>query len=445
MTQSAVGPAGTFAGFTATDAPAEAGLYRCVHCGFCLPVCPTYLETGLETNSPRGRLALMKAVNEGRLRITDAVVGHWDLCLQCRACEEVCPSQVPYGPLMEATRAQVEEQFKRPARERLARKAGYHAVLPHPALLRAAGHALRLYQRSGLQSAVRASRVLKALPDNLHNMEAGLPDVKGSFFTAGGQVIRPSGLPRARVALLSGCVMPMTHGATMEATVRVLARNGVEVHVPGDQGCCGALNVHAGELETAREMARRNIDAFLADDPDAIITASAGCGSTMKEYGELLRNDPQYREKAECFASFVRDIHEFLVDLPFEPPKASVDLRVTYQDPCHLAHVQRITEPPRRILRSIPGLELVEMPEADVCCGSAGVYSLTEKDMSQRLGRRKAQNVASTGAAVMATANPGCAMHVQGVLRAVGEKSRVMYVVDLLDEAYAQESAGAAR
>jgi len=443
MTQSAVGPAGTFAGFTASDAPAETGLYRCVHCGFCLEVCPTYLETGLETNSPRGRIALMKAINEGRLRMTAAVVGHWDRCLQCGACEELCPSQVPYGRLMEATRAQAEEQFRRPIRERLARAVGYRGVMPHPGRLRAAGHALRLYERSGLQRAVRASGVLKALPGNLQHAEASLPDVKGSFFKAQGQVIRPRGLPKARVALLSGCVMPMAHGATMEATARVLTRNGIEVHVPKDQGCCGALNAHVGELETARQMARRNIDAFLAVDPDAIVTASAGCGSTMKEYGELLQDDPDYRDKAERAASLTKDIHEFLVDLPFEPPKAALHLRVTYQDACHLAHVQRITEAPRRILRSIPGLELIELPEADICCGSAGTYSLTQREMSQRLGRRKARNVASTGAAVMATGNPGCAMHVEGVLRTLGEKARVMYVVDLLDEAYALENAAA--
>ncbi|MBM3956671.1 MAG: 4Fe-4S dicluster domain-containing protein, partial [Gemmatimonadetes bacterium] len=441
MAQLAVGPTGTFKGFTRTDAPAEAGLYRCVHCGFCLAVCPTYLETGLEAESPRGRLALMKAVNEGRLRLTAAVVGHWDLCLQCRACEEVCPSQVPYGPLMEATRAQVEQQFRRTIQERLARVAGYRGVLPHSGRLRAAGHALRLYQRSGLQRAVRASGILKVLPGNLDHMEASLPELKDAFFSAQGRLFRPRGLPRARVALLSGCVMPMTHGPTMEAVVRVLTRNGIEVHVPAGQGCCGALNVHAGELESAREMARRNIDAFLEVEPDAIITASAGCGSTMKEYGELLRDDPHYSSRAEQVASLTKDIHEYLVELPFEPPRAAMNLRVTYQDACHLAHAQRIREAPRRILRSIPGVEFVELPEADVCCGSAGTYSLTQRDMSGRLGRRKVANVKSTGAAVMATGNPGCAMHIAGQLCTHGEQTTVMYVVDLLAEAYGREEA----
>ncbi len=445
MTQAPVGPAGTFGGFTTPDAPEEAGLYRCVHCGFCLAVCPTYLETGLEAFSPRGRLALMKALNEGRLQMTETVVGRWDACLQCRACEEVCPSQVPYGPLMEGARAEIEAQFKRPLRARLARAGGYRQVLPHPARLRAAGRALRLYQRSGLQRAVRATGVLKAMPGDLEHMEASLPELAGTFFTAEGQVVRPRGVARAKVALLSGCVMPMAHGPTMEATVRVLTRNGVEVHVPKGQGCCGALNAHAGELESARRMARRNIDTFLEVEPDAIITASAGCGSTMKEYGDLLSSDLEYREKAEHVAALTKDIHEFLVELPFTPPAASLDRRVTYQDPCHLSHAQRITEAPRQILRSMPGIELVDLPESDVCCGSAGTYSITQKDLSQRLGRRKAGNIASTGAAVAATGNPGCAMHVAGTLRSLGEETRVMYVIDLLDEAYALENPASTR
>jgi glycolate oxidase iron-sulfur subunit len=244
---------------------------------------------------------------------------------------------------------------------------------------------------------------------------------------------------RATVTLLSGCVMPLIHGPTMEATVRVLARNGVEVIVPKDQGCCGTLNIHAGEREKAREMARRTIDGLLIDGIDAIVVASAGCGSAMKEYGELLKNDPVYRDRAERFGKLTKDVHEFLANLPLDPPKAELKLRVTYQDACHLAHAQRLTQPPRRLLRAIPGLELVEMPESSVCCGAGGTYFLQEPSMSKRLAARKARNVASTESAVVATPNPGCAIQMENALRQLGSKAQVRYVVDLLDEAYRLE------
>ena len=256
------------------------------------------------------------------------------------------------------------------------------------------------------------------------------------FFSAKGQVVRPRGVPRGRVALLAGCVMPLSHASTMEAATRVLAHNGVEVVVTAGQGCCGALNAHAGERDSARAMARRNIDSFLSADPDAIVSLSAGCGSTMKEYGELLHHDDEYAAKAERAASLTRDIHEYLVGLPFTPPKTKVERRVTYQDACHLANAQRITEAPRQLLRAIPGLELVELPESGICCGSAGTYSITQKEMSLRLGERKANNVNSTGAEIVATGNPGCAMQMENALRRVGSAAQVKYVVDLLDEAY---------
>lgn len=439
MVHSAVGPPGTFPGFTGPDAPQEDDLYKCVHCGFCLNACPTYLETGLEAESPRGRIALMKAVNEGRLEITDSVVKHWDLCLQCRACEVACPSGVPYGRLMEATRTEIERNYKRPAKVRAGRAAGYRGVLSSPQRLRWVGRAMKLYQRSGMRTIARGSGLLKLLPGDAAQMDDYMPVLSDNFFVADGRVTPAQGEKRARVAMLAGCVMALMHAETLEATVRVLSRNGVEVIVTAGQGCCGALNSHAGERASARDMARRNIDSFLASEPDAIIVASAGCGSTMKEYGELLHGDPEYAEKAERAASLTRDIHEFLADLPLDPPKASIDYRVTYQDACHLANAQRIQAAPRQVLAAIPGLEVVEMPESSICCGSAGTYSITEKEMSQRLGRRKARNVASTKAQVVATGNPGCALQMHNALRDMGEDVKVRYVVDLLDEAYSKE------
>ncbi len=435
MTTPSVGPPGTFPGFAGDEFPHD-DLYKCVHCGFCLNACPTYVETGLEAESPRGRLALMKAVNEGRLDITPQVVGHWDLCLQCRACEVACPSGVPYGRLMEATRTSVEQSFKRSRTERIGRAIGYRRILTSPGRTRALGAAMKLSMKTGLRKFARNSGLMRLLPGDFEHLDDNLPALSDQFFAAEGQVVRPRGTPRGRVALLAGCVMPLVHANTMEAATRVLAHNGVEVVITAGQGCCGALNAHAGERESARAMARRNIDSFLSAGPDAIVTLSAGCGSTMKEYGELLHRDGEYAAKAKRASSLTRDIHEYLVDLPFTPPKIKVKRRVTYQDACHLGNAQRITEAPRQLLRSIPGLELVELPESGMCCGSAGTYSITQKEMSQRLGKRKVENVKSTDADIVATGNPGCAMQMENALRRVGSTAQVKYVVDLLDGAY---------
>ncbi|MBI4220495.1 MAG: 4Fe-4S dicluster domain-containing protein [Chloroflexi bacterium] len=434
-------PAGPISGFTGADAPTDEDLYTCVHCGLCLNACPTYLETGLEAESPRGRIALMKAVREGRTAVTPSVLGHWELCIQCRACEAVCPSNVPYGRLMEATRTEMARQAKRSVKERAARAIGYRWLLPGPRRLRAVATGMKLYQKSGLRTAVRASRVLRLMPGGLYQLENSAPQVNGKFFRARGQVYPAQGTTRkSRIALLSGCVMPLLDGRTMEAAVRVLTRNGVEVVVPANQGCCGALNVHAGERDTARDMARRNVDAFLAADVDAIVVASAGCASTMKEYGGLLAKDAGYAEKAKRAGKLTRDIHEFLAALPVDQPKAELKLKVTYQDACHLAQAQRITAAPRQILRAIPGLELVEMQESTVCCGAGGTYFLSEPEMSARLGGRKAGNIAGTRATVVTTANPGCAIQMKNALRQLRSDVQVKYVVDLLDEAYSLES-----
>ncbi len=425
--------------FVGPDVPASEDMYKCVHCGFCLQSCPTYLETGLEAESPRGRIALMKAVEEGRTRITPAIVGHWDKCLQCRACEVVCPSGVPYGRLMEATRANVETVFKRPFIQRRARKMGFNAVLPNTKRLNRIGSLFRFYQKSGLQKFARKTRAVRMAPGG--SLEKFLPKLSDKFFIASGQIIHPEGEVRARVALLGGCVMRLTHAPTLDAVIRVLARNGVEVYVPETQGCCGALNAHSGERDSAREMARRNIDAFLEIEIDAIIVASAGCGSTMKEYDELLSNDPEYADKAADVAERTKDIHEFLSELGFTEPTGNLavggnNLKVTYQDSCHLGHAQQITDPPRQLLNAIPGIELIEMKESLICCGSAGTYSLIEQEMSQRLGRRKSANIAASGATVVATANPGCVIQMEQALERAGEDTQVRYVIDLLDESY---------
>ena len=431
-------------GFTGPDAPTEEDLYKCVHCGLCLNACPTYVETGLETESPRGRIALMKAVFEGRAGVGPGVTEHWNLCIQCRACEAACPSGVPYGRLIEQAQGQV-----RPLRRGLAGRftawLAYRQVLPSPGRMRAIGGLLRLYQRSGLRALVRASRVLR-LVRPLAEAEASLPDMARPAFRASGQTYAARGEARYRVGLLSGCVMPVFHGPTMEAAVRVLTRNGCEVHVPAAQGCCGSLNLHGGDFDGGRAMARRNIDAFLEAGVDVVVSASAGCGATMKESARLFRDDPAYAAKAERFGAMTRDITEFLASLPVDAPRneasvaAQPPMRVTYQDSCHLVHAQRVTREPRTLLAAVPGLELVEMEHADRCCGAGGSYQLTQREMSGQLRAHKLAEAAATGADTIATANPGCMVQLALGAREAGLDVRVCHVVDLLDEAYRRET-----
>ena len=419
-------------GFVTEHAPSEDDLYKCVQCGFCLNACPTYLETGLEAESPRGRLTLMKAVNEGRVEMTPTVTRHWDLCLQCRACEVACPSGVPYGRIMMATRAEMKSRVKRSLRERFAREIGFNRLLPKPKLMRTIGKMTRFYQRSGARDLTKKIGVMKALPDRYGYLDESLPPMGEDFFVADGRVLKPKGPIKARVAVLGGCVMSMMHSETMESTIRVLVHNGFEVHLPAGQGCCGSLNMYAGERATAREMAANNTSALLSMNPDAIVSSSAGCGSTMKEYGELMDGD----EKAKELASKTRDVHELLTEYGWNAPTGRISAKIVFQDPCHLLSTQRISDPPRELLRSIPGVELVDMAEPTVCCGSAGTYSISQRDMSMRLGNRKASNIIASGASYMATGNPGCAIQLTNALERAKADVGVRYVVDLLDEAY---------
>ena len=442
-----------FAGFAGPDAPAEADMYRCVHCGLCLSSCPTYTVTGLEMESPRGRIALMKAVNEGRVEISERIVSHWEACLNCRACEAVCPSGVPYGRMMERTRAQIRShQRQSPDMKRMTRWF-LQAALPRPGLMRFGASLLRMYQQLGVQAVVRRAGLLRLMPSSLRQLESQLPKMSGRFFGPSRRVYRPRANPLTegegaapaataaskKVALLSGCVMPLMQGPTMEAAVRTLTRNGCEVTVPSKQGCCGALNLHAGDLETGRAMARKNIDSFLASGADCIVTCSAGCGSTMKEYEDLLKDDAEYAAKARQASEMTQDITEFLAGLPFRPPSVNLPRTVTYQDPCHLAHAQRISAAPRAILRGIPGVTLLEMENPAMCCGGAGVYSAVQPVLSGRILDRKLGAIADTGASEVVTANPGCMLQLEQGLRAAGQDTPVRHVVDILDEAYRLE------
>ncbi len=418
------------------DAPSAADLYRCVHCGLCLQSCPTYLATGLETESPRGRIHLVTALLEGRIEPTDNVFRHLDLCLACRGCETACPSGVPYGRIIETARASLRPVRRQGIGSRLLDWLIFTELLPHPGRLRALAAGLRAYQRSGLRALVQTSGLLDRLSPRLAQAERALPDIPPRFFEPRRAVFPALGERRGRVALLRGCVMPFLYGDTHAATLRVLARNGIETVVPPEQRCCGALNVHAGERAVARALARRNVDAFLAAGVEAVVVNAAGCGSTVKEYGELLRDDPAYAERAARVAAMTRDITEYLAEIGLRPGLGPLRRRVTLQESCHLVHAQRVKAAPRALLAAIPGLELVDMAHPDLCCGSAGLYSVFQPEMSLRLLDDKMADIAATGADTIVTANPGCMLQLAFGARRAGLRTRVDHVVDLLDEAY---------
>ncbi|HWP86050.1 MAG TPA: (Fe-S)-binding protein [Terriglobia bacterium] len=421
--------------FSGADRPAWELYNRCVHCGLCLNACPTYRELGVEMDSPRGRIYQMIAVDEGRLPIGESFVRHMDLCLDCRACETACPSGVEYGKLIEAARAQIERHYRRPWLERLARRIVFHHLFPSPAALRLAGWLLRLYQSSGLQQMIRRSGWLKDFP-RLAELEALAPAAESpSFFPQIGKTFPARGARRHRVALHAGCIANIAFARLHEATVRVLQANGCEVVVPAGQICCGALQVHAGMRDLARQLARHNIEVFRREPFDAVLTNAAGCGSTLKEYDYLLKDDPQWAGAAQAFSRRMKDVTEFLAEIGLTQPLAPFRASVTYQDSCHLAHGQKVRQAPRRLMQAIPGLRLIEMPLADLCCGSAGVYNVTETALSMRLLQGKMEAVHSTGAGVIATANPGCILQLRAGVKRQGGKQEVLHVIELLDRA----------
>jgi glycolate dehydrogenase iron-sulfur subunit len=412
---------------------------KCIHCGLCLNACPTYRELGVEMDSPRGRIYQMIQVERGRLPIAESFVKHIDLCLDCRACETACPSGVEYGRLVEAARGQIEQHYHRPAVERLMRRLFFYNVLPDRRRLEIAGKLMRLYQRSGLERAVLASGLLKVFPGRLAEVARLAPHMESPFFTERlGTVVPAAGTRRYRVAFFAGCIANLSFARLNDATVRVLARNGCEVVIPADQGCCGALHVHAGVRDLARQLARRNIDTFLADGSfDAIITNAAGCGSVLKEYPQLFEEvEQEHLERAREFSAKFKDVTEFLAAIDFNREMGAIKTRATYQDPCHLGHAQRIRQAPRTLLAAVPGLELVELKESEVCCGSAGIYNVAHNEMAERLLEAKMRRVDETGAELVLTANPGCLLQLRAGVARSGNPRRVLHVVELLDEAY---------
>lgn len=412
----------------------------CVHCGLCTSACPTYLETGNENDSPRGRIYLMRAVADGRLPLTDTVTRHLDLCLDCRSCETACPSGVQYGRLIEPFRVGMQSQRQQSPTPKWFQKWILYGLFPDRRKLRWALAPARIAQTLGLDRLAERTGLLKLLPTPLQRMQRLLPTLR----SRGGElprVLPPEGPKRARVALFTGCVADAMFHHVHRATARVLQKNGCEVVIPEKQVCCGAIHYHSGSGVPALEMAEQNERVFSAEDVDAVIVNVAGCGSMLKDYGhmavELIPGETGRQEKLSALAAKMKDVTEFLAELGPMPGNQPVAGPVTYHDACHLCHAQQIRMQPRQLLSLIPELEVVPLAESEICCGAAGSYNLTEPEMADRLGQRKVRNILATGAKTVVSANAGCTLQIQAMLKAAGRDDiQVRHPVELLDESY---------
>ena len=423
----------TSGAFQGADQPSMALIDACVHCGFCLPTCPTYVLWNEEMDTPRGRVYLMKAGLEGRAAMTPTFVGHFDACLGCMACVTACPSGVQYGPLIERTRAQIERHYDRPLGERVFRSVLF-ALLPYPARLRLAmaplvilGPILRALERRGM---------LNVLPGRLRSLIALAPQPSFASLVSDRvpEHTSPTGAPRLRTAVLTGCVQRLAFAGVNKATIDVLAAEGCSVDAPSSQGCCGALALHAGNIDQARDLAKHNMAVFERTNVDRIVVNAAGCGSCMKEYGELLHDDPAWAERARAFSAKVRDVSEVLIEIG--EPRAKrhpIKARVVYHDACHLAHAQGIRAEPRTLLAAIPGVEVLTPAESEICCGSAGIYNLVQPEPAEQLGARKARHIAALNPDVIAAANPGCILQIAAAGRRLGYEWEIVHPIELVD------------
>ena len=422
-----------------TDAPDYRNLMECVHCGLCLPTCPTYAELGVEMDSPRGRIYLMRAVVEGKLPLSASYQEHMSLCLGCRACETACPSGVKFGQLLEGARAQIE-QAQAPQRPPLAkwlRVLAFGGLLPRPLLLRTLGNLLLLYQIIGLRALLNHPALTRALPTRLAALDQLLPVLPKRAYRVGIREVTPAhGERRGRVGFVSGCVMPIFYSQVNYATVQLLAANGFEVITPHGQRCCGALHAHAGERDGARRLARHNLEVFGQAHVDWLVVNAAGCGAMLKEYHELLHHDALLSGAAKQFSERVLDVSQFFDRFPFRGPLGHLPLRVAYDDPCHLLHGQRVKDEPRRLLRAIPGLELLDVQEADWCCGSAGIYNLLHPELSRHILARKIRHIAAVNPDVIATGNPGCLVQIGAGAKEHGLSAPVVHPIELMFQAY---------
>lgn len=422
--------------FDEQDKPSPDLIRDCVHCGFCLAACPTYLQTGNELDSPRGRIYLMNSAVNGEIPLEGSVVKHLDMCLGCLACEPACPSGVQYGSLIEAGRSQIERRYERSSFDKFYRSTIF-SLFPYPKRMKLMLPLFYIYQKLGLRSLIQSTGLIDRFSQKLANMEAMLPEVNSPTFPPElPEIIPAKGKKRYRVALLSGCVQSVFFSKTNDATVRVLSENGCEVIVPQNQSCCGALSVHSGRLSEGRDFAKQTIKTFENLSVDAFVINSAGCGSTIKDYGEILKDDPQYAERAQRLSEKTKDVMEFLSEIELNGELKHLDINVTYQDACHIGHAQRIKDQPRAVLKQIPGLELVEMPEADLCCGSAGIYNLVQPEMSQSLLDRKMENVKQNKVDYLVAGNPGCLLQIQKGIKLNNLNIKTAHPIQLLDWSY---------
>ncbi|MCM3570358.1 (Fe-S)-binding protein [Neobacillus mesonae] len=433
--------AGSLGNYLWSDPPKEHKWADCVHCGLCLEACPTYEQLGQEQHSPRGRVHLIKSVAEGKLKVNEVFAEPVFQCLDCRACTTACPASVDVGGLIEEARGQVRQAIPLKGLKAWTSKFFLEGLFPHHGRLSAAGSLLKFYQKSGMQKMVRKTGMINIMPNHLVDMESIMPEIKTPVRKKYKQekVIKAKGETKRVVSILSGCIMDIMFSDINESTINVLTRNGNDVTIPQNQTCCGALHVHAGDREMGRKLAKQNIEAF--KNSEKVIVNAAGCGCMMKEYPELFSDDPQWQEKAKAFSAKVEDISKFLYDTGYEIPKAELKTRITYHDACHLAHGQGIRNEPRELLIHIPGVEMIQMPNSDRCCGSAGIYNLTNPEMAGAVLESKMANVPEN-VEMISMGNPGCMLQMAAGVQKYGRSQKVVHTVQLLDWAYQKEEDG---
>ncbi|MBI3189449.1 MAG: (Fe-S)-binding protein [Ignavibacteriales bacterium] len=413
-------------------------LHKCLHCGLCLPVCPTYNLTYNEMSSPRGRIRLMKEVFEDKLDVSEKFVDEMYFCLDCQACQTICPAGVKYGELVEDARYIISEKRKEPYALRWF-KSVFLGILSSKRLTKLWARILWMYQHSGFQEATERSGILKLFSPSLHEKQFLLPKISESFFDESfPEIIKPDGEVRGRVAFLSGCIMNVAFAEIHQDAIEVLVKNGFEVVIPMAQVCCGSLHGHNGEINKAKELARKNIEMFEQFGFDALIIDSAGCGAFIKEYGKIFTDDVEFALRAKQLSNKTKDITEFLADIELIPVTTPINKRVTYHEACHLVHTQKISKEPRKLIQSIPGIEFVELPEATWCCGSAGIYNVLRFDDSMKMLERKMNNIASTKTDIVVTANPGCHLQLQYGMKKNGMNVEVVHPVSLLNRSYSK-------
>ncbi|WP_066318765.1 (Fe-S)-binding protein [Bacillus sp. FJAT-29814] len=433
---------GSLGNYLWSDPPDESKWADCVHCGMCLESCPTYEQTGMEQHSPRGRVYLIKSVAEGKLEVNEQFMDPVFACLDCRACTTACPADVDVGGLIEEARGQIRQAMPLTGVKGAVNKFFLKGLFPNHNRLNAVGSLLKFYQKSGMQKVVRKTGLINVMPQHLVDMEAIMPEVKEPVRKKykNQRVIKAKEETKNEVGFLTGCVMDVMFSDINQSTINVLTRNGNDVVIPQSQTCCGALHIHAGDRETGRKLAKQNIEAF--QDVEKVVVNAAGCGCMMQEYTELFREDPEWREKAEEFSAKVEDISKYLHDTGYEKPKGEINTRITYHDACHLAHGQGIRQEPRDLLLDIPGVEMVHMPNADRCCGSAGIYNITNPEMAGAVLESKMENVPDD-VEMISMGNPGCILQMSIGVQKYGRNQKIVHTIQLLDWAYQKGDAAA--